>query len=84
MGKPIIGILSAAALISVAGTSASAMPIAPPLAPTSSVDQVRWVCNDWGRCWWQGDYYRPYGYSARLYQLRLNSTISPAAGKCET
>jgi hypothetical protein len=62
MEKPFIGVLSAAALASFAATSANAMPIAPPMAPKSSVEQVRWVCNEWGRCWWQPDYYRPYGY----------------------
>ena len=32
-------------------------------AQVSGVDQVRWVCNAWGRCWWRSDYYyRPYGY----------------------
>jgi hypothetical protein len=64
MGKPLIGILSAAALTSFA-TCAGAMPIAPPVAPTSGVEQVRLVCNEWGRCWRQPDYYRPYGYYRR-------------------
>jgi hypothetical protein len=67
MGKPIIRILSATALTSFAATSASAMPIALPLAPTSSVEQVGWVCNEWGRCWWQPNYYRPYGYYRYRY-----------------
>ena len=62
MGKPTIGILSAAALTLFVATGASAMPIAPPGAQTKSAEQVRWVCNEWGRCWWQPDYYRPYGY----------------------
>lgn len=61
MEKPIIGILSAAAIIA-AATAASAMPITPPAASTSSVEQVHWICNPWGRCWWRPDYYRPYGY----------------------
>jgi len=39
-------------------TTTSAMPVAPlPADPASNVDQVRMVCNEWGRCWW-----RPYGY----------------------
>lgn len=65
MEKPLIGILSAAAITAFAATSASAMPIALPAASTSSVEQVRWVCNDWGRCWWQPNYYHPYGYYRR-------------------
>ena len=64
MGKPLIGILSVAVLTSFA-TCASAMPIAPPVAPTSGVEQVRLVCDEWGRCWRQPDYYRPYGYYRR-------------------
>jgi hypothetical protein len=60
MRRPVLALLSAAAVF--AATSASAMPIAPPVAPTSGVEQVRVVCNEWGRCWRQPDYYRPYGY----------------------
>jgi len=60
--KPILAIVFAVA--GFAATSASAMPIAPP-APTTNVEQARWVCNEWGRCWGQPDYYRPYGYYRR-------------------
>jgi hypothetical protein len=28
----------------------------------ANVDQVRWVCNPWGRCWWRPNYYGAYGY----------------------
>ena len=48
-----------------AASGANAMPIVPPVAPTSSVEQVGWVCNPWGRCWWQPSYYRRYGYYRR-------------------
>ena len=48
-----------------AATGANAMPIAPSVSPTSSVEQVGWVCNPWGRCWWQPNYYRRYGYYRR-------------------
>jgi hypothetical protein len=57
-----------------ASPAASAMPIAP--APqVSNVEQVRWVCNPWGRCWWRPSYYgygyygppRYYGYGPRYY-----------------
>jgi hypothetical protein len=30
----------------------------------SNIDQVRYVCNPWGRCWWRPNYYRHYGYYA--------------------
>jgi hypothetical protein len=65
MGKPIAILLSSAALAALAASSADAMPISPPGAPTLNVEQVRWVCNEWGRCWHQRDYYRPYGYYRR-------------------
>jgi hypothetical protein len=48
-----------------AATGANATPIAPSLAPTSSVEQVGWVCNPGGRCWSQPNYYRRYGYYRR-------------------
>lgn len=48
---------------------ASAMPIAPaPVAPeASNIEQVRMVCDVWGRCFWRPNYgyYAPrpyYGY----------------------
>jgi hypothetical protein len=28
----------------------------------SNVDQVRWVCNPWGRCWWRPNFYGAYAY----------------------
>ena len=28
----------------------------------AGVEQVRLVCNEWGRCWRQPDYYRSYEY----------------------
>ena len=65
MSKPIAVLLSSVALAALAATGASAMPIAPSTAPALNVEQVRWVCNEWGRCWYQRDYYRPYGYYRR-------------------
>jgi len=65
MGKPIVVLFSVAALAGFAATNASATPIAPPVAPMSGVEQVRLTCNEWGRCWRQPDYYRPYGYYRR-------------------
>ena len=48
-------------------TTASAMPMAPLAADAvSGVDQVRMVCNAWGRCWWRPNYYRG-GYDPRFY-----------------
>ena len=65
MSKPIAVLLSSAALAALAASGASAMPIASSTAPALNVEQVRWVCNEWGRCRYQRDYYRPYGYYRR-------------------
>ena len=45
-------------------TAASAMPIAPvPSDAVANVEQVRLVCNVYGRCWRQPNYYYGgYGY----------------------
>jgi hypothetical protein len=49
-----------------ATTAASAMPIAPvPADSAANVEQVRWVCNPYGRCWWQPNYYGAYAYYPR-------------------
>ena len=43
--------------------SAAALPNGLPFAHlASNVEHVRWVCNPWGRCWWQPHYYRSYSY----------------------
>ncbi|WP_375159932.1 hypothetical protein [Bradyrhizobium sp. RDT46] len=53
--------------------TASAMPIAPaPATPdVAGVEQVRMVCDVWGRCWWRPNYYGYYGprpyYRPRYY-----------------
>lgn len=46
-----------------ASSTASAMPAAPaPAAPqVSDIEQVRMVCNAWGRCWWRPNVYYGYG-----------------------
>ncbi|AWM01850.1 hypothetical protein [Bradyrhizobium amphicarpaeae] len=56
-----------------ASTAASAMPIAPaPATPQASgIEQVRMVCDVWGRCFWRPNYYGYYGprpyYGPRYY-----------------
>src|SRR3954451_1624228 len=58
--------LGGAALAS--GQVLAAMPNGIPQAdriasgPAADVDQVRWVCNPWGRCFWRPNYYGAYGY----------------------
>jgi hypothetical protein len=50
-------------------TAATAMPIAPvPANSAANIEQVRLVCNAYGRCWWRPNYYggyRAYGYYPR-------------------
>lgn len=62
MRKVFLAVTSAAALGGLAMTAANAMPVAPALPAASNVDHVRWVCNEWGRCWRSRDYDRPYRY----------------------
>ncbi|MDE2362504.1 MAG: hypothetical protein KGM42_07490 [Hyphomicrobiales bacterium] len=56
----------AAGGIAMAAAPASAMPRIDPGVATSSdlaqvkPENVRWVCNYWGRCWWRPNVYRPY------------------------
>lgn len=60
----LIGLAALGGVALSTGTASAAMPSGlPSSAQVSGVDQVRWVCNAWGRCWWRSDYYyRPYGY----------------------
>ena len=58
----LVGLLSLAA-VGLAAQSASAIPNGLPHAnQISNVEQVRWVCNPWGRCWWRPNYYRSFGF----------------------
>jgi hypothetical protein len=68
MRRVILAVLtSAAAFGSLATTSARAMPIAPPAAPSLFV-RVDRVCNSSGWCWFRPNYYRPhYGYRYYRY-----------------
>ena len=62
MRKMFLVVTCAAALGGLPMTAANAMPVAPALPTASNVDQVRWVCNEWGRCWWSRGYDRAYRY----------------------
>lgn len=64
----VVGLAALGALAAGAGT-AMAMPNGLPASnqissQVSGVDQVRYVCNAWGRCWWRPNHYYP-----RLYVL---------------
>src|SRR4029077_5979976 len=63
------GVLSGGLL---AATAATAMPVAPlPSDTLNNVEQARYVCNAWGRCWWRPNYYsgyRAYGYAPRYHR----------------
>jgi hypothetical protein len=69
-------LLTAAALCGgLTATAASATPIAPvPTTSAPGVEQVRWVCGPYGRCWWRPNYYyggySAYGYAPRPYYWR--------------
>jgi len=62
MRNTILGLTTAAAVSALAGGTASAFPAAPLGEIASPVEQVRLVCDDWGRCWRTGPRYYRYGY----------------------
>lgn len=64
-----LAVLGLAALgsVALAGPAAAAMPNGIPQAnqitgPSSNLQEARWVCNGWGRCWWRPNFYGAYGY----------------------
>lgn len=68
-----IGLVAASLFGALAASSpASAMPVAPaPATPqVSDVEQVRMVCDAWGRCFWRPTYYGYYGAPAPYYGPR--------------
>ncbi|MGB3867172.1 MAG: hypothetical protein WBA29_16285 [Xanthobacteraceae bacterium] len=69
----LIGLAAFGALAAGAGP-AMAMPNGLPASNQLSnqmtgVDQVRYVCDGWGRCWWRPNYYprHRYHYGPRFY-----------------
>lgn len=68
-----IGLVAASLFGALAASSpASAMPVAPaPATPqVADVEQVRMVCDAWGRCFWRPNYYGYYGAPAPYYGPR--------------
>lgn len=58
--------VAAAAGLALTSGAASAMPNGLQGAQSdvkagSGAEQVRYVCNAWGRCWWRPNYYGGYG-----------------------
>ncbi len=49
--KTILSIIGATALLASAASAAPLNPAAVGIAEVSNVDQVRLVCNEYGRCW---------------------------------
>jgi hypothetical protein len=67
MRNIILGTGAVAALAALSLSPASAFPVAPLGATASPVEQVRLVCNEWGRCWRTGPRYYRYGYYGGPY-----------------
>jgi hypothetical protein len=81
-----LAIAAAAALGAAAlspGVASAAMPNGLPNVgavanQSANVDQVRYVCNAWGRCWWRPNYYGAYGYyGPRFYGPRYYGPPRP-------
>ena len=69
--------LAALGAVALGSGSVSAMPNGIPAAAGqhSNVEQVRMVCNAWGRCWWRPNYYVGppvvrYGFAGPRYYGR--------------
>ncbi|MHC2621175.1 hypothetical protein ACVIW2_003207 [Bradyrhizobium huanghuaihaiense] len=64
----VLGLAAMGGMALASGPALAAMPNGIPQAdriakgPAADVDQVRMVCNAWGRCWWRPNYYGAYGY----------------------
>jgi hypothetical protein len=69
MRKTLLGLAAAGAISVLGGGAASAFPVAPLNEVASPVEQVRLICNQWGRCWRTGPRYYRYGgyYGPRRY-----------------
>jgi hypothetical protein len=66
MKAVVVGLAALGGVAFTAG-AASAMPNGLPQADQitgqpAQVEQVRWVCNAWGRCWHRPNWYGAYGY----------------------
>jgi hypothetical protein len=62
MRKTLLGLAVAGAASLLGIGAASAFPAAPLGSVASPVEQVRVVCDRWGRCWRTGPRYYRYGY----------------------
>ena len=62
MHKTVLGLAASAAVSALGMGAASAFPAAPIGEQASPIEQVRLVCNEWGRCWRTGPRYYRYGY----------------------
>lgn len=63
--------LSALGALATMPTGANAMPTAPLSGVSSQAEQVRLVCDAWGRCWRRPNYYyAPRYYAPRVYAPR--------------
>ncbi|MGV7214514.1 hypothetical protein [Bradyrhizobium sp. UFLA05-112] len=64
----VLGLAAMGGVALASGQALAAMPNGIPQAdriasgPAANVDQVRMVCNAWGRCWWRPNYYHAYGF----------------------
>jgi hypothetical protein len=66
----VIGLAALSGMALASGSALAAMPNGIPHADQiakldQNVDQVRWVCNPWGRCWHRPNFYGAYGYYGR-------------------
>jgi hypothetical protein len=76
MNKIKVSLAAAALFVGLGAAGASAMPMnnLSGIDVGAKLDQVRMVCDQWGRCWWRPNYYSygTYGYygGSRYYGRR--------------
>ena len=80
MSQKTLGLAVAAALTfggwAISAAPAAAAPTLDPfLGSAANVDrekpeQVRWVCNRWGRCWWRRSHWGPRYYGRHYWRGR--------------
>jgi len=62
-----VAALTALGAVALGANAASAMPNGLPQASqiatqSANIDQVRYVCNRWGHCWWRPGWRSAYGF----------------------
>lgn len=78
--KTILSIIGATALLASAASAAPLSPAAVGTPEASNIDQVRLVCNEYGRCWHRGPRYVYRSYDGDGYYARRSYNYYGGSG----